>query len=152
LVKPKVRIRDILPSDSMPIYQLNRQLGYDFPFERTCHKLDYLLTEHRDMLFGAVVGGTLCGYVHGSPYRSTYGEDFVNIMGLVVDENYRKQGIARRLMDQVKDEALRLRYSGIRLVSGYDRRDAHQFYLNYGFMHRKDQKNFVLWFDRESGE
>lgn len=46
---------------------------------------------------------------------------------------YRGKGYAGQLLDHITMEASRLGYAAVTLDSGYQRHDAHRFYLNRGF-------------------
>jgi len=76
-----------------------------------------------------------------------YSDSLINILGFVVKEKFRNTGVGNVLLEKleywVKDNG----YSGIRLVSGFDRLNAHRFYERHGYINRKDQKNFIKVFE-----
>ncbi len=67
-------------------------------------------------------------YVHAEVYDNLYFETMFNVMGLAVLETHQQQGIRKQLMDEVELEAKRRNYLAIRLNSGENRSNAHQFY------------------------
>lgn len=140
-------IRIAAIEDYEDIYRLNKEgLGYDYPVEKTKDKLQVILDLTEDKIFVADHEGKVAGYIHLSSYECTYCDNLKNIMALVVDEAYRKMGIGRRLIQTAEEWAKGSGSKGIRLVSGYNRTTAHQFYLACGYVLRKEQKNFIKWF------
>jgi len=140
-------IRKAAIEDYEDIYRLNKEgLGYDYPVEKTKDKLQVILNLTEDKIFVADHEGKVAGYIHLSSYECTYCDNLKNIMALVVDEAYRKMGIGRRLIQTAEEWAKESGSKGIRLVSGYNRTTAHQFYLACGYVLRKEQKNFIKWF------
>lgn len=141
-----MNIREATLDDYMDIYSLNKNgLGYDYPEEKTKEKLQIILNQPTDKIFVAELDSRIIGYVHLSAYECTYKESLKNLLTLVVDENFRNKGIGRRLMQKAEDWAKETGAKGIRLVSGFNRTEAHQFYQNCGYMLRKEQKNFIKW-------
>ncbi|MDU7240267.1 MAG: hypothetical protein E6292_01645 [Clostridium sp.] len=49
-------------------------------------------------------------------------------------------------MNKLEGIAREKKYSGIRLVSGIERENAHRFYERNGYIYRKEQKNFIKLF------
>lgn len=94
----------------------------------------------------AQIEKSVIGYIHGSPYELLYSDSLVNILGFIVSEKYRSTGIGKKLIEKLEKWAKNNGFSGIRLVSGIDRFNAHKFYENHGYMNRKNQKNFVKMF------
>jgi len=140
-------IHEATIEDYKGIYRLNKDgFGYDYPIEKTKDKLKIILGLPTDKIFIAEVDGEKVGYIHLSSYECTYSDSLKNILALVVDESYRKMGIGRKLIETAEEWAKGLGAKGIRLVSGYNRTTAHQFYLSYGYVLRKEQKNFIKWF------
>ena len=70
----------------------------------------------------------------------------MNIAGMVVDKEYRRQGIGKLLIQEAEKYTYNIGYNGIRLTSGWDRNDAHLFYEKCGFLNRKNQKNYIKLF------
>lgn len=140
-------IHEATIEDYEDIYRLNKDgLGYGYPIEKTKDKLQVILGLTTDKIFIAEVDGEKVGYIHLSSYECTYSDSLKNILALVVDESYRKMGIGRGLIQAAEDWAKESGSKGIRLVSGYNRTTAHQFYLSCGYVLRKEQKNFIKWF------
>jgi GNAT superfamily N-acetyltransferase len=90
--------------------------------------------------------GRLLGYVaaHWLPYLILAGpEGFVS--ELFLRENMRGQGIGRRLLALVKDEARRRGCARLSLINMSGRESyLRRFYVQDGWEERPDAKNFVL--------
>lgn len=65
-----------------------------------------------------------------------------NIMGIAVFSECKHSGIGKALLTKVEDWAKQAGASGIRLVSGANRTDAHAFYRKCGYTGDKQQINF----------
>jgi len=145
-----IQIRLAVESDFQRIYELNRDsLGYEYPIEKTRERLKYILTRNTDRIWVACVDDLVVGYIHGADYECTYSDTLKNIMAIAVDERYRRNGIGRRLLENLEDWAMESGCIGVRLVSGYNREQAHQFYSRCGYVFRKNQKNFIKLFKEE---
>lgn len=137
-----VEIREAVPSDAEVISELNNsQMGYTFSTEETYEKLRGILECKKDKVFVAVIEGNVVGYIHANDYNLLYYPHMKNIMGIAVDEKFKRQGIGRMLIEAVEVWAKDTGAAGIRLVSGTTRTDAHNFYKNCGFSGDKEQVN-----------
>lgn len=143
-----ITIREALPEDYKRICDINRTaLGYDYPEEKTLDNLKLILSMPADKIFVALYGSELAGYVQASGYECTYSDSLKNILALAVDEKYRGKGIGRRLLEEAEGWAKESGSSGVRLTSGFERKDAHEFYFRCGYKLRKDAKNFIKYFE-----
>ncbi|WP_195263046.1 GNAT family N-acetyltransferase [Clostridium sp. 1001275B_160808_H3] len=141
-----INIRTISISDYRDIYLLNKELGYLYPEERVREKINYIIENKKDIILVAYIDNNIIGYIHGSEYELLYSDSLINILGFVVRESYRKNGVGKALIDKLEEVARKNKYSGIRLVSGIDRENAHRFYERNGYIYRKEQKNFIKLF------
>src|SRR5690625_323101 len=80
---------------------------------------------------GVIVG--MIGMMLGFHYEKN--ENYVRIVALVVDSEYRKQGIGEKLIEKAEEWAKEQRANRIALNSGNrsERDDAHHFYIRLGF-------------------
>lgn len=139
----KITIRQAALQDAPAISRLNREaLGYDYSEEETARKLSLVLRSERDKVFVAAVEETVAGYIHANDYDVLYFPTMKNVMGIAVDGTYRRCGIGRMLLKAVESWAQETGAEGIRLVSGANRAEAHEFYRNCGFEEGKQQLNF----------
>ena len=135
-------IREAIESDANAIWQLNcDEMGYQYPLDDTVQNIARLLSSNADKIFVAVSDGLVVGYVHANDYDLIYAPHMKNIMGIAVSGEYKRQGIGRALLQEVEHWALKTGASGIRLVSGATRTDAHAFYRRCGFEGNKEQIN-----------
>ena len=70
----------------------------------------------------------------------------INILGIVVDKNYRGKGYGKRLMEKIEEWAKENNCNGIRLTSNTNRKEAHLFYENMGYKSEKESKYFIKLF------
>lgn len=80
-----------------------------------------------------------CAYM--SQYDSWYGEPHMSVDALFLREHMRGASIGRALMEKVKEEAKRLGYSTVRLMTPSDNTRAIKFYERIG-----GQPAAKLWF------
>lgn len=142
-----MNIREAKIDDYVSIQKLNRNgLGYDYPVEKTKEKLQIVLALPSDKIFVAECDNSIIGYIHLEGYECTYCDSIKNILGIVVEENYRQKGVGRALIRQAEKWAKESGSIGIRLTSGFSRTIAHEFYQSCGYRYKKDQKNFFKLF------
>jgi GNAT superfamily N-acetyltransferase len=139
---------NVLVSDSARICQINEDsLGYRYDLEKTKQRLEQIIGRPTDKIYVACIDGNIVGYIHGCDYECTYADSLKNIMAIAVDKGYQGKGIGRALLNAIEGWAKECGCSGVRLVSGFNREGAHQFYLHCGYTVRKQQKNFIKYFD-----
>jgi len=140
-------IREAISSDANAIWQLNcDEMGYQYSLDDTVLNIARLLSSNADKIFVAVSDDLVVGYVHANDYDLIYAPHMKNIMGIAVSSDYKKRGIGRALLQYVEDWARETGASGIRLVSGATRTEAHTFYRNCGFTGSKEQINLKKMF------
>ena len=136
-------IRRAEVSDAEEICYINKtSLGYDYDFEKQKKKIEAVLNDIEQVIFVADIGDKVVGYIHLANYDVIYADSFKNCLGLAVDNNYKRMGIGSALLSQAQIWAKENCAEGIRLCSGIERKDAHEFYLSQGFIENKIQKNF----------
>ncbi len=138
-----ITIRKCTLSDAESIYMLNRdEMGYEYDIDLTAQKLAVLLQSDKDMILVAEADGIVVGYVHANDYDLLYSPHMKNIMGIAVSSEYRHRGIGRALLLKIEEWAAETGSKGVRLVSGAERKDAHNFYKSCGYTQNKEQLNF----------
>lgn len=143
----EIAIREIRVTDYNDIYLLNQELEYLFEIEKVKERIQFIIDNTKDIILIAKQNNEVIGYIHGSPYELLYSDSLINILGFVVKEKFRNTGVGNVLMEKLEYWAKDNGYSGIRLVSGFDRLNAHRFYERHGYIYRKDQKNFIKVFE-----
>ena len=143
----EIAIRLAMINDTGAIREINRQaFGYEFDLVETQKQLMRILSKPEIRIIVAEVNQRVVGYIHGADYDCTYSKPLKNIMAIGVLDEFRGLGIGRILLAEVENWAKSEGCAGVRLVSGYNRAAAHQFYLRCGYYDRKDQKNFMKIF------
>jgi len=140
-------IREAMITDAAAICRISsKDLGYEceeiFVKERLGN-----LDANREVVFVAEVNDAVAGYVHAEIYNLLYFESMVNILGLAVSSDCRRQGAGKALMKQVETWAKEKGIKEIRLNSGGTRKEAHEFYRAIGFDDEKVQIRFLKTVD-----
>lgn len=101
------------------------------------------------ILLGAKRGGELVGFMMGIVCLDIVGccQPFLVVENVIVARAARRQGVARRLWDELEAEARRRGCYYVFLVSIDWREDAHRFYASVGFAPDK-YKGFKKYLDR----
>lgn len=136
-------IREADVSDAFAICKIScDDLGYKCGDKLVLKRLKEL--EHgREKVFVSETDGIVVGYVHAEIYNTLYSESLINILGLAVSSDYRRQGIGKALLKHVEDWAKGLGISAVRLNSGGSRKAAHAFYRAVGYDNEKEQIRFI---------
>ena len=105
--------------------------------------MTFTVTNDADACNLLKAGGKVAGYVHAEIYNLLYFESMVNILGLAVASDCRRQGTGKALMHRVEEWAKERGIKEIRLNSGGTRKEAHEFYRAIGFNDEKVQVRFL---------
>lgn len=139
-----ISIREAVVDDYLVLARLTLQLGYKEELGKIKDRLNDLLTNYDDhVILVAEIDNQIVGWVHGYLYRLFYAEAMCEIGGLVVDKNYRRKGIGRKLMESIEDWATEKGCNKVSLRSGSSRKKAHKFYKDIGFDLVKTQCRFI---------
>lgn len=139
-----VRLANVEDADR--ICFINRDaLGYNFPIDRTRERLAYILKRDTERIFVVyrLEDDYVGGYLHAADYENTYAESMKNILSLAVEQSLQGYGLGRMLLNAVEAWAQECNCVSVRLISGFNRVKAHEFYLHCGYWLRKDEKNFI---------
>jgi len=137
-------VREAIVGDSKAIAVLSGQLGYPASAEEIRERLVRLIIHPENCVFVAVGNGQIIGWIHAFHTFRLESQSFVEIAGLVVDENSRRRKIGKELVSSVIDWARQLSTASVRVRSNTKRHAAHEFYRHIGFNEVKDQKIFSL--------
>jgi len=133
-----VTVRPARLSDADAIAALTRQLG-----SAAAERLSRLLTRNGQQILVADRDGRAIGWIHLVAAEYIDSGAFVIVAGLVVDREYRKQGIGRQLLTHAEEWASRNGCSVVRLSSNARRTEAHVFYQRAGYTNLKTQYSFA---------
>jgi GNAT superfamily N-acetyltransferase len=140
---PDITIRSARPSDAAAIAALAKQLGYDAEPSAVAGRLSRVLARTDQQFLVADTGAQPVGWIHMLIAEYVEADAFVMIGGLVVDRDYRKQGVGRRLLARAEEWAAQQGCSVVRLSSSVRRTDAHAFYQHAGYTNLKTQYSFA---------
>ena len=136
-------IRKYEISDHVDICKIcNKELRYNCEKSLVSKQLENL-NEDREMVFVAELNARVVGFIHVEKYNVLYLDSMVNILGLAVLSNYQMQGLGRKLIDTAIHWAKEKGIYTLRLNSGINRKEAHQFYKRIGFGEEKEQYRFI---------
>ncbi|TGD57991.1 GNAT family N-acetyltransferase [Flavobacterium humi] len=141
----ELRIRNAETKDSEAIANLSGQLGYESTESQIRKRLEILLASKDHCVLVAVEDGIVAGWIHAFHSVQVESGFFVEIGGLVIDENHRRKGIGQLLMERVLPWAKSRGCLKIRVRCNTKRAASHLFYRSIGFTETKEQKIF----DRE---
>lgn len=142
-----MKIRPATINDAPQIQNLNEnQLHYDYSIDKTTKMIDLILKLDWQKIFVAEVESKVVGYVHGSKYLGTFSDPLVNIMGIAVDSKFQGKGVGKMLMAAAEQWGLDNGAIGVRLNSGEERLEAHEFYEKIGYQKLKKQVKFQKMF------
>jgi len=130
--------------DCLRIAELSDQLGYPSSAEEIRTRMNELARDKANCTFVAVIDKQVIGWIHAWYALRIESAPFVEIGGLVVDENFRGRYIGEKLVTVVTNWALMKGVKTLRVRSNIKRVAAHQFYQHIGFQEIKEQKVFIL--------
>jgi predicted N-acetyltransferase YhbS len=145
-----IDVREIRTADYNDIYLLNKEFNpglYLFSAEKVKERIDYILRNTEDIIFVSEQKNEVIGYIHGSPYELLFSDSLINVLGFIVKEKYRNNGVGSMLIGQLESWAKNKGFSGIKLLTHPRRINAHRFYERHGYIHTKDQKNYMKMFN-----
>lgn len=138
-----MNIRKAEPKDSAMICKIScNELGYKCSEEFVINRLNKL-DSNKEVVFVAEIDSMVVGYIHAQIYELLYYEPMINILGIAVSSEYRRNRVGSELMRYSEKWAKQLGINIIRLNSGATRKDAHKFYRSIGFNTEKEQICFT---------
>lgn len=126
------------------ITTLALQLGYQNRIKELSRRLEFILESNYDCVFIAQSDDQVIGWVHALVAVRVESPIFVEITGLVVDENFRGKKVGQKLIEAVKDWVNDLEIPVIKVRCNVIRTESHKFYEALGFTLDKEQKVFEL--------
>ncbi len=138
------QIRQADLSDVESIVSLALQLGYPTTSEAMKSRLERL-RENVDhvILVAELTSHEVVGWVHVSSRVSFLDEPIAEIGGLVVDQNHRRRGIGRKLIQAAERWARSKGYSKVVVRSNVVRPEAHEFYPSVGYQLSKTSRVYT---------
>jgi GNAT superfamily N-acetyltransferase len=143
----EIQVRQMTDNDAPAVQKLSEQLGYVLSISEIKNNIRETISSKDHIAFVALHDRKIVGWIHAFKALFLGSISFIEIGGLVVDENCRSKGIGKKLIDRIKEWSLEKGINQVRVRSQVKRKEAHQFYLNNGFVEIKEQKVFqiMLW-------
>lgn len=136
-------IRRAKESDATELARLTSQLGYPVAESTLRLRVARMVgAEECCLLVAEGPDGRLAGWVHGYLCQLLESDYRVEIGGLIVDENCRRNGHGRRLVQAIEDWARERGAMELSVRCREERVDAHRFYESLLFRHTKTQRVF----------
>ncbi len=136
----KSYIRNAGQKDYVAISALSEQLGYKTPHVAVLKRLKEVLKNPDHCLLVAVDHDQIIGWIHGVYSLRIESEIFVEITALIVDQDHRKNGIGKKLVEHVQNWAKLKNCKQLRARSNTLRTESHPFYEKLEFSLNKEQK------------
>lgn len=137
-------LRPARPPDAAAVAILATQLGYPSQPDEAERRLRALAERSDHLVLVAESNeGAVVAWCHVGGRPSVETEPFAEILGLVVDESLRGQGIGETLVEAATQWAAGNGYRTIRVRSNVVRERTHRFYERLGFARMKSQVVFI---------
>ncbi|MEE3717667.1 GNAT family N-acetyltransferase [Tumidithrix elongata RA019] len=148
-INNKVAIRKAGIKDAKRIAVLADQLGYSVSDCQLKERLTKISNNDSHIIHVATLkNDDVIGWAHTHTVESILMPTCI-LLGLVVDRDYRHQGIGRLLMQEVENWALSSGYENVLLRSNIKRKEAHVFYEKIGYSNIKQSITFQKVLSRE---
>jgi GNAT superfamily N-acetyltransferase len=138
----KIFIREAQTKDSKSIAYLSKQLGYPTDHLSIQNRIHHIIQDPNHRVFVAILNEQLVGWIHGFYILKIESDPFVEIGGLVVDKDFQKSGIGKKLVLEITQWSTSFNCDKVRVRCNTIRKEAHAFYEKIGFMINKEQKVF----------
>jgi len=140
-------LREMTINDSSDVSVLSKELGYDVTVEEIEQRFEKVRGKPNYRIIVAELDTKIVGFISYEHYEPIYFDAGINVIGLVVKEQYRNNGIGKELLMECESYARNNNLKYVRLNSGSQRIEAHKFYRKNGYLNEKDQKRFIKTFE-----
>jgi GNAT superfamily N-acetyltransferase len=142
-ISNQVKIRQAEIKDVERIAILSEQLGYSVTIGEIKQRLSKIIKNDSYIIYVATIANEhVIGWAQAHIYEIILMPNQALLHGLVVDENYRNNGIGKLLMQRIEEWAYKVGCEGVQIRSSIRRKEAHLFYEKIGYTNIKDQKAF----------
>ena len=133
-------IREATRADAARLAALSEVLGYPVTADALAERLGRLLGRDEELVLVAEVGpGRVVGWLHGAEQELLESGRRCEILGLVVDDSHRGQGVGRRLVQAAEAWASARGLDQMAVRSNVARAESHPFYERLGYVRAKTQ-------------
>jgi len=140
----EIQIRKMTIEHVNDVRRLSEQLGYPVSEVQIETNIKEVVFSQNHIAFVAMYDQKVVGWIYAFRALLIESKPFIEISGLIVDENYRNKGIGKTLVEKIKEWSLEKAINEVRVRSNILRDKAHLFYLNNGFTGIKQQKVFQM--------
>ena len=130
--------------DAHAIANLCEQWGYQSTNEKMLRCLQDIRNNGDHIIYTLLNDTQVIGWIHGIYSLRIESDPFVEIGGLVVDEDFRRHGLGRYLVDKIAEWSLLRNCHMIRVRCNIIRKEANAFYSSIGFKEIKQQKVYDM--------
>ncbi|HET7003140.1 MAG TPA: GNAT family N-acetyltransferase [Puia sp.] len=130
--------------DAHVIAELSTQWGYQSTHEKIKYLLNGILQNKDHAIFVLSHDNQIIGWIHGIYSLRVESDPFVEIGGLVVDEDFRRHGSGKFLIKKMIEWSLARNCHLVRVRCNIIRREANAFYSAIGFNEIKQQKVYDM--------
>lgn len=139
-----ISLRFAQRSESEQLYDLLTQMGYKPDRETLPYTMAQLSESGADYILAAYDGDRMVGWIHAVIMNRVTSGRYVEVVSLIIDHEYRRQGIGARLIKQASNWAASNNLPKVRVRCNMVREQAHEFYRALGFIINKEQRVFDL--------
>ncbi len=132
--------------DAYAIAALSEQWGYRSTKESMLRCLQDIGKNSDHVIYVMLNDTQIVGWIHGIYSLRIESDPFVEIGGLVVDKDYRRQGLGKLLVDKIVEWSLSRNCHKMRVRCNIIRPEANAFYGSIGFKEIKQQKVYDMRF------
>lgn len=143
-MKPALVIREMNEADGEAVNALSIQLGYPSSAEKMKERISVIIGHMDHCAYVAEYNQNVIGWIHAFYTIRIESEPFIEIAGLVVDQDFRKINAGRALVSRVSSWSLSKGIKSVRVRSATTRTGAHEFYSCLGFKKVKEQAVFNI--------
>ncbi|SFS13344.1 N-acetylglutamate synthase, GNAT family [Dyella sp. OK004] len=140
-------LREARLDDATEIARLSGELGYPATASEIATRLTALLDDPAHRISVVETAGVLLGWIAVECRMTLESGERAEIVGLVVGEEARRQGVGRMLIDDAEAWARALGFATLVVRSNVLRDASHAFYRRQGYVHRKTQHVYAKALD-----
>lgn len=138
----EILIRKAEIKDSEAIANLSSELGYEVKKIESQERLYKIIKNPDHQVYIAIIDNAIAGWIHAVYSVRLQSSAYVEITGLVVNQNYRRNGVGNKLVQSVFNWASSINCPKVRVRCKLIRLESHKFYEKMGFELSKEQKVF----------
>jgi GNAT superfamily N-acetyltransferase len=140
----QIDIRNAEMDDVQSIAELSEQWGYRSTNEKIWGCLQNIKNNSDHVIYVLLKDEKIQGWIHGIYSLRIESDPFVEIGGLVVDKDFRRQGSGKLLVEKIAEWSLSRNCHTIRVRCNIIRKEANAFYSRIGFKEIKQQKVYDM--------